>query len=100
MLHANGRRFTQVLSKQALIQTVMSNEWNNEMSYLTTEQKAKANEIKAIITDTANWRKVESLLTFLEPIVDITTLMSTDIGETLSFYYIGMNCITKAWRPP
>ena len=28
----------------------MSNEWNAEMGYLTTEQKAKANEIKAIIT--------------------------------------------------
>ena len=27
----------------------MSNEWNAEMSYLTTEQKAKANEIKATI---------------------------------------------------
>ena len=98
MLHTNGRRFTQVLSKQALIQTVMSNEWNAEMSYLTTEQKGKANEVKAIITDTANWRKVESLLTFLEPIVNITTLMSTDIGETLSLFYIGMNCITKAWK--
>jgi hypothetical protein len=68
------------------------------MSYLTTEQKGKANEVKAIITDTANWRKVESLLTFLEPIVDITTLMSTDIGETLSLFYIGMNCISKAWK--
>ena len=68
------------------------------MSYLTTEQKGKANEVKAIITDTANWRKVESLLTFLEPIVDITTLMSTDIGETLSFFYIGMDCISKAWK--
>jgi hypothetical protein len=87
-------------SKDALMATVSSVEWEYETSNrrMKPEQRTEAAKVKAICMDTANWLKCAALLRFLQPLVSLQTLMSTDIGSVLPFFFIGMYGIQKVWE--
>ena len=52
-------------------------------------------EVKAIIVDTANWSKAQSIITFLDELVKLQGFVGTDFGDALPFFYTKMIILQK-----
>ena len=52
-------------------------------------------EVKAIIVDTANWSKAQSIITFLDELVKLQGFVGTDVGDALPFFYTKMIILQK-----
>jgi len=68
-----------------------------EVAALDRDGKAVAREIKSIVKDDALWLKMDAMLSFLQPITRLSTLMSRDLGESIPFYFIGLWGIQRIW---
>ena len=55
-------------------------------------------EVKAIIVDTANWSKAQSIITFLDELVKLQGFVGTDFGDALPFFYTKMIILQKKWN--